>query len=158
MAREINLVCDFYFAFMHTNLPIDTVDVELTLRMVQRIYIYHKDHTAETTIFTLWSKSVTPFPSLRENIKAFKEESKGQTTLTWMPPDSNAVKPLKIPRKYAPGKVRTQWSNCNHQFNPIKTNQVDMLGTNLTNIRNINIIKAFPQKACEQFGATCLFC
>ena len=66
MAREINRVCDFFFGFMHMNLPIDTVDVELTLRTVQGIYIYCKDHTAETTIFTAWSKSVTPFPSLRK--------------------------------------------------------------------------------------------
>ena len=28
----------------------------------------------------------------------------------------------------------------------------------MTNISNINIIKPIPQKACEQFGATCLFC
>ena len=107
MAREINAECNFFFGFMHTNFPVDTVDVELTLRTVQGIYIYHKDHTMETTIFTSASKSVTPFPSLRKKIKAFKEESKGQMTLTWTPPESTPVKPLKIPRKHAPGKVRT---------------------------------------------------
>ena len=60
MVREINPVCDFFFIFMHMNLPIDTVNMELTLRIVQGIYIYHKDHTVETTIFTPWGKSVTP--------------------------------------------------------------------------------------------------
>ena len=131
MAREINPVCAIsYFGFMCTNLPIDTVDVVLTLRTVQGIYIYCKDHTAETTIFTLWSKNVIPFPSLWKKIKAFKEDSKGQMTLTWTPSDSTPTKPPKIPRKHTPGKVRTWWSNCNHHFNPIKTNQVDMLGTN----------------------------
>ena len=84
MAREINLVCDFFFSFMHTNLPSDMVDVELTIRMVQGIYIYCKDHTAESTIFTPWSKSVTPFPFLRKKIKAFKEDSRVQSALTWM--------------------------------------------------------------------------
>ena len=39
MAREISPVCDFFFGFMHTNLPVDTVDVELAIRMVQGIYI-----------------------------------------------------------------------------------------------------------------------
>ena len=29
MAREVNLVCNFFFGFMHTNLTMDTVDVEL---------------------------------------------------------------------------------------------------------------------------------
>ena len=59
--------------------------MELTIRMVQGIYKYQKDHTAESTIFTPWSKRVTPFPSLRKKIKAFKEDSRGQMTLTWMP-------------------------------------------------------------------------
>ena len=124
MAREVNLVCDFFFGFMHTNLPADTVDVELTLRMVQGIYIYRKDYTAETTIFTLWSKSVTPFPSLMKKIKAFKEDTRGQTTSPWMPSDSTPTNPPKHPRKHAPGKVRTWWSNHNHCFNLIKTNQL----------------------------------
>ena len=78
--------------------------------------------------------------------------------LTWTPPGTTPVKPLKIPRKHAPGKVRTQQSNHNYCFNLIKTNWVDTLGTNLTNVSNINIIKPIPQKACDQFGATCSFC
>ena len=114
MAREINPVCNFFFGFMHTNLPIHTVDVKLTLRTVQGIYIYYKDHNAETTIFIPWSKSVIPFHSLRKKIKAFKEESKGQMTLTWTPSDSTLTRPPKIPRKCTPGKVRTPWSNCNY--------------------------------------------
>ena len=149
MAREINLKSNFFSGFMCTNLPANTVDVELTLRMVQGIYIYHKDHTAETTIFTPWSKSVIPFPSLRKKIKAFKEDSKGQMTLTWTPSDSTPTKPPKIPRKCTPGKVRTWWSNHNHHFNPIKTTWVYMLGTNSISTGNISIIKPIPQKVCE---------
>ena len=82
MAREINPVYNFFFQFMHTKLPADVVDVELIITMVQGIYIYHKDHTAKSTDFTQWSKSVTPFPSLRKKIKAFKEDSREQLTLS----------------------------------------------------------------------------
>ena len=153
MAREINLVCDFFFG-----LPADTVDMELTIKMVKGIYIYCKDHTAESTIFTPWSKSVTPFPSLRKKIMAFKEDSRGYVTPTWMPLVNTPTKPPRNPRKSAPGKVRTRWSNCNHHFNPVKTNWFSMLGTDLTDANKINIIKCTPQKACEQFGATCSFC
>ena len=116
------------------------------------------DHTAESTIFTPWSKSVTPFPSLRKKIKAFKEDSKGQTTLTWVPLVSTPRKPPRNPRKCTPGKVRTQWSNCNHHFNPIKTNWFNMLRTNPTDINKINVIGPICQKACECFGDTCSFC
>ena len=129
---------------MHTNLPADTVDVELIIRMVQEIYIYHKDHTTESTIFTPWSKSVTPFPSLRKKIKAFKEDGKGHLTPTWMPLVNTLTKPPINPRKCTSGKVITGWFNCNHHFNPIKTNQVNTLGTDLMDKNKINIIKCIP--------------
>ena len=78
--------------------------------------------------------------------------------LHWAPSDSAPTRPLKTPRKHAPGKVRTQWSNHNHHFNPIKTDQIDILGRDLINEGNIIIIKPIPQKACEQSGTTCTFC
>ena len=46
MAREISPVCDFIFESIHTSLPMDTIDVELTIRMVKGIYTYRKDHMA----------------------------------------------------------------------------------------------------------------
>ena len=131
------------------------VDVELTIRMIQGIYIYHKDHTAKTTIFTPWSKIVTPFPSLRKKIKAFKEDSRGQSTSTWVPLVSTPTKPPRNPRRQAPGETRTRRSNHNHQVNLIKTNWVNTLETDAN---KIEIIKCTPQKACKQFGATCSFC
>ena len=158
MAREINPVCNFFFGFMCANLPANMVDVGLTIRMVQGIYIYHKDHTAESTIFTLWSKSVTPFPSLRKKIKAFKEDSRGHSTPAWTHLINTLTKPPRKRRKCTSGKVRTRWSNCNDHFNLIKTDRVNTLGTDPTDANKINIIKCIPQKVCEWFGATCSFC
>ena len=158
MAREVHPVCNFFFGFMCTNLTTDTVDTELTLKMVQGIYLFRKYHTTETTIFTQWSKSVIPFPSLRKKIKAFKEETKGQSSSPWMPIDSTPPNPPKCPRKCAPGKVRTQSSNHNHQYKLIKTNGVNTLGTNPTEVNKISIIKPIPKKACERFGLPCPFC
>ena len=79
-------------------------------------------------------------------------------TLTWVPLVSILRKPPQNPKKCAPGKAKTRWSNHNHHFNPIKTNQFNMLGTNPTDINKMNIIKITPQKACEHFGATWSFC
>ena len=65
-------------------LPTYMVDVELTIRMVKGIHTYYKDHTAESTIFSPWSKSVIPFPSLRSKIQAFKDDNNSkQATTTW---------------------------------------------------------------------------
>ena len=106
MAREINPVCDFFFGFMCTKIP---VDIELTIRMVQGIYIYILRTTQQSPpFFTPWSKSVTSFPSLRKKIKAFKEDSKEQTTLNWALLVSTPTQPPRNTRKCVPGKVRTQ--------------------------------------------------
>ena len=52
MAREISPICDFVFGSIHTCLPTDTVDMEVTIRMVKGIYTYCKDHIVESTIFS----------------------------------------------------------------------------------------------------------
>ena len=62
MAREISPVCDFIFKSICMSLLMDTVDVELTIRMVRGIYTYRKDHTAESMVFSPWSRTVIPFP------------------------------------------------------------------------------------------------
>ena len=82
MAREVSPVCNFIFGSTCMCLPTDTVDVELTIRTVKGIYTYHhKDHTVESIIFTPWSKSVIPFPSLRCKIQAFKDDNRQQATM-----------------------------------------------------------------------------
>ena len=72
MAREINPVCDFTFGLMCMCLRTDMVGVELTIRMVKGIYTYYKDHTVESMIFSLWSKSVIPFPPQDKRLKHTK--------------------------------------------------------------------------------------
>ena len=54
----------------------DTVDVELTVRMVKGIYTYRKDHTAKSTVFLPWSMTVIPFPSLQRKIQAYRDQNK----------------------------------------------------------------------------------
>ena len=60
MAREISPICDFVFRLIRTSLPTDMVHVDLTIYTIKGIYTYRRDHTAESTIFTLWSKKVIP--------------------------------------------------------------------------------------------------
>ena len=128
MAREINPMCDIIFGLIHMCLLTGMMDLELTIRMVKGIYTYHKDHTAEPTIFSLWSKSVIPFSSVRQKIQAFKDNNNSkQVASTWdngvTPQFSAPQKPSLSPRKCASGKFRTRWSRSNHWFNPIKTNR-----------------------------------
>ena len=89
----------------------NTVDVELTIRMVKGIYMYRKDHMAESMVLSPWSRTVIPFPSLCKKIQAFQD--KNRQTMTWNyghdTPYFSA--PTKPKCKCAPGKTRTRWSN-----------------------------------------------
>ena len=83
MGQEISPVCDFIFGSIRTSLLIDMVDVDLTIWLVKGIYMYRKDYTMESTIFTRWSKKVIPFPSLRHKIWAFQDDKRQEMALPW---------------------------------------------------------------------------
>ena len=141
MAREISLVCDFIFSSICKSLLTDMVDMELMIRTVKGIYTYRKDHMAESMVFSPWSRTLIPFPSLCMKIQAFQSisrQAKAWDNNNAMPYFSAPPRPRHNPRKHAPGKTRTRWSNQRHRFNPIEQTgsmQVTVTpatGTNLT--------------------------
>ena len=83
MVHDISPICNFLFEPLRMTLPTDTVDVELTVWIVKGIYTYRKDHTIKSMIFIQWSKMVTPFPSLRCKIQAYKDEQRDKKVLQW---------------------------------------------------------------------------
>ena len=101
----------------------EKVDIELTVLMVKGIYMYRKDHTAESTTLTPWSKKVTPFPlpetAKFRHIRMVREVSKmlqlGNTFQFSAPPVTQTK-----PRNRATGKIRARWSN-KARYNPMKT-------------------------------------
>ena len=76
MAREISPICDFIFGSIWTGLTTDIAEVELMVRMVKGIYTYGKDHMAESMVFSPWSRTVMPFPTLQRKIQAYQDENK----------------------------------------------------------------------------------
>ena len=112
MAREISPICDFIFGSIRSSLPMDMVDVDLTIQAVKGIYMYRKDHTAESMIFTPWSKKVIPFPSLRWKIQAFQNDKRQELRVPWN--DGSTFQFFtphmmpRNPRKITTGKIRTR--------------------------------------------------
>ena len=95
MARKISPIYNFIFGLIRICLPTDMVDVDLTVWTVQGICMYRKDYTMESMIFTLWSKKVIPFLSIRCKIQAFQDEM----MISWN--DRNTFQfsaPPKMPR------------------------------------------------------------
>ena len=120
MAREIRPTCDFIFGSIRTISLMDTVDGDLTIWTVKGICTNRKDHTAESMIFTPWSKKVIPFPSLRWKIQAFQDDKRQVMAVPWNDGSefqfSTPPKTSRNPRKTTTGKIRTRWSGRN-RFN-----------------------------------------
>ena len=80
MACELKPACDF-FSFLQCSLPRDTIDVALTVRTVQGIQLFRKDHTVETANCSPWSIWMKLFPPLQKKIKAYKVGKKDERGL-----------------------------------------------------------------------------
>ena len=158
MAREISTVCDFIFGSICTGLLMEMVDVKLTIRMVKGIYMYRKDHTAETIVFSPWSRTVIPFPSLYKKIQVFQDENR--QTSVWnkshaMPYFSDQPQPK---HRHTLGKTRTRWSNQRNRFTPIKTEWYNMQDRDIIDFSKIDIIKPTPKQLCTKTHGECMYC
>ena len=145
MAREISPICNFIFGSIHTGLLMDTVDVELTIRRVKGIYTYRKDYMAESTVFSPWSRTIIPFPSLCKKIQAFQDENR-QTSVWNKGHATSYFSAQPQPKcRHTSGKTRTRWSNWRNRFNPIKTEQYNMQDRDTIDFNKIDIIKPTPK-------------
>ena len=163
MVHEISPICDFLFGSIRTGLPMDTVDVELTVQMVKGIYTCRKDHTIESTIFTLWTKKVIPFPFLRHKIQAYQDDKRNETVLPWnggntfqfsAPPMTS-----RNPRKRAPDMIRVRWLSKS-RYNPMKGGRPNTPEINVTDLDAIDMENKIPSpvKVCDRIGLSCSFC
>ena len=117
MARDISPICNFIFRSICTGLPMDMVDVELTLRTVKGIYTYRKDHMAKSMVFSPWSRTIIPFPSLCKKIQVFQDENR--QTSPWNKGHAMSFFSAQFQPKcrHTLGKTRTRWSNWRNRFN-----------------------------------------
>ena len=158
MAREISPICNFIFRSIWTGLPMGTVDIELTVRMVKGIYTYRKDHMAKSTVFLPWSRTIIPFPSLWRKIQAYQDQNK--QTSAWnkghaMPYFLTQPQPKQ---RCTLGKTRTRWSNWRHRFNPIKTEHYNMQDQETNDFRKLDIIEPTPKWVCTRMHGECTYC
>ena len=65
-------------------------------------------------------------------------------------PYFSAPKPKHNPRKHAPGKTRTRWSNQRHRFNPIKTDRCNTHDSNSSDWNKLDIIQPTPRRLCNR--------
>ena len=119
-------ICAFIFGSICTGLLMDMVGMELTIQMVEGIYTYRKDHMAESMVFSPWSRTIIPFPSICKKIQAFKDENR--QTSAWNKGHAMSYFSTQPQPKHrcTLGETRAKWSNQRNRFNLIKMEQFNM--------------------------------
>ena len=140
---------------MHTEL---LTDMELIIRMVKGIYMYRKDHTAKSMVFSPWSRTVIPFPSLCKKIHAFEDENTQMSVLNKGHAISYFSAQPQPKCRCTLGKTRTRWSNWRNRFNPIKTEQYNMQDRDTIDFNKTDIVKPTPKQLCMRTHRECTYC
>ena len=109
---------------------------------------------AESMVFSLWSRTVIPFPSLCRKIQGFQDENR--QTSAWN--KGHAISYFSAPTqpkcRYTLGKTRTRWSNWRNCFNLIKVEWYNTHDQGPTDFNKIDIIKPTPM----QTPKGCMYC
>ena len=73
--------CNFFFGFLQCTLPMDTIDVELTVRTMSKVFIPSEKIILQNhPPAAPGSKWMKPFPSLWNKTEAFDEEKKDRNS------------------------------------------------------------------------------
>ena len=113
MDCDLKPACDVLLGFLWCTLPTCTIDVELTIRTVQGIHMFQKDHTTKTATCSPWSRWMKPFSSLQKKIEAYKEEKKDENS-------PFCPNPIQFMKKSLPTKRPREKSNAGRK--PRKVN------------------------------------
>ena len=68
--------CDFDFHYFYCAILEDTIDVEMTIQMVEGIHTYMRYQTTQMSAYSSWGRQVKPFSSLHKKIADYEEEKR----------------------------------------------------------------------------------
>ena len=125
------------------------------IRMVKGIYMYKKDHMAESTVFSPWSRTIILFPSLCKKIQVFQDENRQMSAWNKGHATSYFSAPHQPKCRHTLGKTRTRWSTQRNCFNLIKTEWYNTQDQDTTDFNNIDIVKHTPKRLCMRTVKEC---
>ena len=65
--------CNLFYGFFRCKLPVEVVDVEVKVTLMQRIHIFKRDRTTQLTKCIPWTMKIHPHPTIIKKIKTFLE-------------------------------------------------------------------------------------
>ena len=60
MACNLEPQRNFIYGFFQSNLPEDTIDMEVTVRTLKGMHTFRKDHVTQSSMCSLWGSCVKP--------------------------------------------------------------------------------------------------
>ena len=73
MACILQPKCNFLHVYLKCLLPVDTVDAELKVKMMQGIHAFRQDRTSQVIKCNPWSTRLCPYPTLVGKMKTYLE-------------------------------------------------------------------------------------
>ena len=104
MNFNIRAQYSFVFYNFHCALPKDMIDVEVIIWTADGIHTYRRDRMTQTASYSLWSRQVKTFPSLRKKIAEYQEEKR------------RSFNPFTPVRENNFGKKRSRRSQKNRKY------------------------------------------
>ena len=74
MACLLQLECNFLHGFFRCKLPVEVVDMEVKVMLMQGTHIFKRDRTIQLTKCIPWTMKIHPHPTIIKKMKTFLEE------------------------------------------------------------------------------------
>ena len=95
MACLLQLECSFLHRFFRCNLPMEVVDMEVMVMLMQGTHIFKRDRTTQLTKCIPWTTKIHPHPNIIKKMKTFLEvENKMGPSIPTPRPTSQFRSPL----------------------------------------------------------------
>ena len=65
--------CNFLNRYFRCLLPLETVDIEVKVKMMRGIHMFRRDKTSQVIKYNPWSTRLHPYPSLIQKMKTYLE-------------------------------------------------------------------------------------
>ena len=105
MACILKPKCNFLYGYFRCLLPIETMELEVKVKMMRGIHTFRRDHTIHIISCSPWSTRLHPYPSLIRKMKTYLElESKLGTqpqlcTSTYLLDNNSLLWKTPVPNK-----------------------------------------------------------
>ena len=73
MACILRPECNFLHGYFRCQLPVEMVDIEVKVKMMQGIHMFRRDRTSQVIKCNPWSTRLHPYPSLIQKMKTYLE-------------------------------------------------------------------------------------